>query len=214
MISKTKLRPLPALVLSSVFSVLNNFPRFPGSESNARTLSAYYLGLSLRRVEDLFHVPKNTVQYYWRKLANYFSPPSCSGHYAVDETKIRVVNGLLYWLWVVRDLNTGKVIAVRLSKTRSGLDVILLFKGKRIRLEKTINILPDGGPWYNKLSTLGVKHEHVTFGKKNLVEQVVRSLKLRLANMDKHFPPNASKGSIIRWGKAFFTLFNLFQQGE
>jgi len=39
---------------------------------------------------------------------------------------IRLINNVVYWLWVVRDLNTGKVVAVRLSETRSGLDVILL----------------------------------------------------------------------------------------
>lgn len=214
MINKTKLERLTTLMLSSVFSALNLSPRFHGSESIARALSAYYLGLSLRRVEDLFHIPRSTVQYYWRKLANYSPPPPCSGYYAVDETRIRVVNGLLYWLWIVRDLNTGKVVTVRLSETRSGLDIILLFEGGRVKLEKTINILHDGGPWYNILSTLGVKHEHVTFGKRNLVEQVFRSLKLRLASMDKHFPHNVSKTSILRWVKAFFTLYNLLQQGE
>jgi len=32
--------------------------------------------------------------------------------------------------------------------------------------------------------------------------------------MDKHFPRNASKASVLRWIKAFFTLYNLLQQGE
>jgi transposase len=45
----------------------------------------------------------------------------------------------------------------------------------------------------------------VTFGERNSVEQVFRSLKLRLASMDKRFPYNASKGSILRWVNAFFT---------
>lgn len=75
MINKTKLERLTTLMLSSVFSALNLSPRFHGSESIARALSAYYLGLSLRRVEDLFHIPRSTVQYYWRKLANYSPPP-------------------------------------------------------------------------------------------------------------------------------------------
>ncbi|ADX86294.1 IS6 family transposase [Saccharolobus islandicus] len=213
MISKTKLRHPTALMLSSVFSALNLSPRFHTIDEVAKALSAYYLGLSLRRVEALFHVPRNTVQYYWRKLANYSSPPP-PPRVAVDETRIRVVNGLLYWLWVVRDLNTGKVVAVRLSETRSGLDVILLLEGGGIRVEEVREILHDGGPWYNILSTLGVNHEHETFGKRNLVEQVFRSLKLRLASMDKHFPHNASKVTILRWVKAFFTLYNLLQQGE
>ncbi|ACP34872.1 transposon [Sulfolobus islandicus L.S.2.15] len=76
MISKTKLRHLTALILNYVFSALNLSPRFHTIDEVAKALSAYYLGLSLRRVEALFHVP---VQYYWRKLADYSSPPSCSG---------------------------------------------------------------------------------------------------------------------------------------
>lgn|GEM_PF-2298654 len=66
------------------------------------------------------------VLFYWRKLGEYTSPSTPSGYYAVDETGIRLINNVVYWLWVVRDLNTGKVVAVRLSETRSGLDVILL----------------------------------------------------------------------------------------
>ncbi len=54
MISKTKLRHLTALMLSSVFSALNLSPRFHTIDEVAKALSAYYLGLSLRRVEALF----------------------------------------------------------------------------------------------------------------------------------------------------------------
>jgi transposase len=68
--------------------------------------------------------------------------------------------------------------------------------------------------WYNILSSLGINHEHETFSERNLVEQVFRSLKFKLASMDKHFPRNASKASVLRWIKAFFTLYNLLQQGE
>ncbi|MCG3110173.1 hypothetical protein L3N51_02470 [Metallosphaera sp. J1] len=32
-----------------------------------------------------------------------------SGEYAVDETRVILVKGVVYYLWVVRDLNTGVI---------------------------------------------------------------------------------------------------------
>jgi transposase len=84
-------------------------------------------------------------------LANY-SPPSHNGFYAVGDTRVRLVNSVFYWLWVVRDLNTGRLVAVRLSEGKSCLDIILLFKS--IRLEEVKEVLHVDGPWYNVFSSL------------------------------------------------------------
>lgn len=43
------------------FSALNISPRFYSRYEVAKALSAYYFGLSLRRVEALFHVSRSTV---------------------------------------------------------------------------------------------------------------------------------------------------------
>jgi hypothetical protein len=75
----------------------------------------------------------------------------------------------------------------------------------------------QGGPprrsWYNILSTLGIPHQHETFGRRNLVEQVFRSFKHRFSGMDKHFPWNANERSILRI-RAFVISYNLLQSGE
>ena len=74
-------------------------------------------------------------------------------------------------------------------------------------------VLHDGGPWYNILSTLGIPHEHETFGRRNLVEQVFRSFKHRFSGMDEHFPWNANERSVLRI-RAFVISYNLLQSGE
>jgi transposase len=53
---------------------------------------------------------------------------------------------------VVGDLNSGKVVAVRLTHIRTGLDVIALFEGNEILVKNVKDVLHDGGPWYNILS--------------------------------------------------------------
>ena len=74
-------------------------------------------------------------------------------------------------------------------------------------------VLHDGGPWYNILSTLGIPHQHEKFGRRNLVEQVFRSFKHRFSGTDKHFPWNANERSILRI-RAFVISYNLLQSGE
>jgi len=75
-------------------------------------------------------------------------------------------------------------------------------------------VLHDGGSWYNILSTLGIPHEHETFGRRNLVEQPSRSFKHRFSMMDRHFPWNARERTILNWIRAFVILYNLLQSGE
>ena len=65
--------------------------------------------------------------------------------------------------WVVRDLNSGRVVAVGSSETRTGSDLVeLLWGGGEVLVVK--EVLRDGGPRYNILSNLGVPYSHVMFG--------------------------------------------------
>jgi transposase-like protein len=112
---------------------------------------------------------------------------------------------------VVGDLNSGKVVAVRLTHIRTGLDVIALFEGNEILVKNVKDVLHDGGPWYNILSKLRVPHQHVTFGQRNLVEQTFRSFKHSLSGMDRHLPWNASEQSILTWIRAFVNVYNLLR---
>jgi len=89
--------------------------------------------------------------------------------------------------------------------------VVAIFQDQVFREIK--EVLRDGGPWYNILSTLGIPHQHETFGRRNLVEQVFRSFKHRFSGMDEHFPWNANERSILRI-RAFVISYNLLQSGE
>ncbi len=99
----SKLRRLTALIVDVVFSHLKISPRFHSVEEIAFSLASYYLSHSLRNAK----LPKSTLHYYWRVLSRATSPLKPSGEYAVDETGVRLVHGMLYWFWAVRDLNTG-----------------------------------------------------------------------------------------------------------
>ena len=97
----SKLRRLTALIVDVVFPHLKISPRFHSVEEIAFSLASYYLGHSLRNAK----LPKS-FHYYWRVLSRATLPLKPSGEYA-DETGVRLVHGVLYWFWVVRDLNAG-----------------------------------------------------------------------------------------------------------
>jgi len=99
-----------------------------------------------------------------------------------------------------------------LTETRTGLDVVAIFQDQVFKDVK--EVLHDGGPWYNILSTLGIPHQRETFGRRNLVEQVFRSFKHRFSGMDEHFPWNANERSVLTWIRAFVISYNLLQSGE
>jgi len=97
----SKLRRLTALIVDVVFPHLKISPRFHSVEEIAFSLASYYLGHSLRNTK----LPKSTL-HYWRVLSRATSPLKPSGEYA-DGTGVRLVHGVPYWFWAVRDLNTG-----------------------------------------------------------------------------------------------------------
>jgi len=78
-------------------------PHFHSVEEIALSLASYYLRHSFRNSK----LPKSTLHYYWRVLSRATLPLKLSGEYAIDETGVRLVHGVLYWFWAVRDLNTG-----------------------------------------------------------------------------------------------------------
>ena len=207
--------PLPVLTQVMIYLLqLNNLkPRFWSLQELAEALASYFLGLSLRR----FRVPRSTVHYYWRRATRTTLDLPLTGEYAVDEAKVLLAKEVMYYLWVLRDVNTGVIPFFMITEARSGLDVIILVKRVRqVELRTRGEVLRakyvhDGLPAYNFLSIAGVEHEHVTFGIRNRVEQVFRTAKHRLSTMDFHFPWNASKRSLESWFSAFFTVYNLLE---
>gem|GEM_PF-871172 len=116
----------------------------------------------------------------------------------MDERGVRLVHGMLYWFWVVRDLNTGRVVAVRLSETRTGLDVMALFQG---------GVGRGGGPPRRRTSAFLRTSEFLTvkFGRRSNRP----SGRLNTSGMDGHFPWNA-RGVCL--DKGLPNVYNL--QGE
>jgi|ECHhosMinimDraft_1075155.scaffolds.fasta_scaffold00237_4 hypothetical protein len=66
---------------------------FKSKKYTPEEIAPYFLGGSLR---DSI-VPRSTLCYYWCKLA-HLSLPRGLGRYAMDETKVVLVNGLSYSL--------------------------------------------------------------------------------------------------------------------
>ncbi|BDC17390.1 hypothetical protein HS5_02800 [Acidianus sp. HS-5] len=74
---------------------INLKPRFYTSEVIASALVSYLSGLSSWRTS----LPHSTLS-----CVKYVVP--ISGFYAVEETKIIVVDGQYYYVWIVRDVKT------------------------------------------------------------------------------------------------------------
>ena len=80
---------------------------------------------------------------------------------AIDETKIKL-RKKWHYLWAAIDIHTREILAVHLTSSRSALDALLFLK----------KVLMDGGPWYPwALQRLGLPWQHITFGKRNPIEQ-------------------------------------------
>jgi len=116
----------------------------------------------------------------------------------VDETGIRLVRGPLHWSWVVRDLNKGS--AVRLSKTRTGSDVLALFQGGEVLVKE---VLHGGGP----RRTFGPRSSSPTRSGGG-GEQTFRGFK-HLGN-GRALPLESQRGECVRI-KAFVNVYNLLR---
>jgi len=111
----------------------------------------------------------------------------------VDETGVRLVRGPLHWFRVVRDLNEGS--DVRLTQTRTGLDVVALSEGNEVLVVK--EVLHDGGPRHSfepRSSSQSLRIRGV--------EQTFRGLK-HLRN-GRAVPLERQRGEYV-WIKAFRT---------
>ncbi|MEJ2772175.1 IS6 family transposase [Stygiolobus sp. CP859M] len=194
---------------------INLSPRFYSRETVASALANYVSGLSSWRVV----LPHSTLLYYHRRLSYVRYAVPLSGVYAIDETKVRLINGQYYYVWIVRDVKTKGIPFFMVTSVRSGVHVLVVLANMsraeeiamrvfRRRIDKVI-YLHDGATAYNAFTWLNVEHEKVTFNERNYAEQGFRSLKHRLASMDFHFPWNTNKFTITRWLSTFFLIYNI-----
>ena len=46
--------------------------------------------------------------------------------YAIDETKVRLINGQYYYVWIVRDIKTKGIPFFMVTSVRSGVHVLVV----------------------------------------------------------------------------------------
>ena len=202
--------PVLTQVILILMEYINLKPRFYSSEVVALALASYLSGLSSWRT-CLSH---STLLYYLRRLSCVRYVVPISGFYAVDETKIMVIRGQYYYVWIVRDVKTGAIPFFMVTSSRSGLHVLVVLtknvekeaeKVLKTRIDKVVYI-HDGATVYNAFTWLNVEHKRVN--ERDYAEQGFRSLKHRISSMDFHFPWNTNRFTLTRWLSVFFLAYN------
>ena len=98
---------------------------------------------------------------------------------AVDETVVKM-HGLRAYVWSAVDVDSGEILAIYASWSRS---MLIALKFLRMVMDRCINkplVIVDRGPWYRwALERLGLKYQYQTFGIRNAVERFFGYLKQR-----------------------------------
>jgi len=76
------------------------------------------------------------------------------------------------------------------------------------KLGFNVECVHDEGPWYNALEWVKAKHQHVTFGIRNTIEQTFRSLKHRLKRFHS-FKHRSTKRTTLNRIKSYTTIPNI-----
>ena len=98
---------------------------------------------------------------------------------AIDETKLKV-NGRQVFVWAAIDVDTKELLAVYASYYRSNINTLVFLKKVLGTCANKPLVLVDGGPWYPwPLDRMGFRWLHVTFGYRNAMERLFRTLKER-----------------------------------
>jgi len=98
---------------------------------------------------------------------------------AIDETKLKI-NGRQVYVWAAIDVETKELLAVYASYYRSNINTLVFLKKVLDTCSNKPLVLVDGGPWYPwPLDRMGSRWLHVTFGYRNAMERLFRTLKER-----------------------------------
>jgi len=138
---------------------------------------------SIRAVAALCDIPHNTLLYWIKQLALFFSRiPTLkkADVIGIDETKIRWKRkGRHLYVWIVLDLKTKEVLEVEVTKRRDSEVAMKLVLENGLSSRE---IVTDRGPWYNWLDLWEYGcHRKERFGRRSLVERAIRWLKERLS---------------------------------
>jgi len=158
----------------------------------------YMAGLSYRAMTfrtGLIEASHVAVHYWFHKLKGLIcdEPPKVRRCVAVDESKLKE-DGYQLFIWSAIDVDTKEYLAVYASYQRSSLNAYLFMRKVLVRCVGKPLILVDGGPWYSwVLDRLGLRWEHVTFGRRNPIERLFRTVKERTKGFYNNIPARVHK---------------------
>jgi len=159
-------------------------------------------------------ISKSDVHYLARIVSSKVIVASKPGYrrcIAVDEVKL-CVKGVWVYVWSAVDVDSGELLALEASYSRSCLNALLsLKKALKLCINKPI-VIVDKGPWYRwALERLGLEYRCERFGLRNRVERFFRYLKERTMVFHHKMSARDYKQG-IRNLNLFLNLFTLYYQ--
>jgi transposase-like protein len=172
----------------------------------------YMSGLSYRSMTYQTGIigSSHVAVFYWvRALGSMVSkvPKRERRIVAMDETVVKL-QGREVYVWGAIDVDTEELLAVYASRQRAFVNTIEFSRRVLRTCTNRPVILVDGGPWYPwALERMGLKWLHVTFGLRNSIERLFRTLKERTRRFYNNVP---SKRDDLKNVSLFMELFMLW----
>jgi len=171
----------------------------------AVAVEAYALGLGLRQVAAFlgglgFSVGRESIGRWFLRAGEMLSRGGVGrrGFIAVDETVVSNSAGRAY-LWAAREVRSGDVVAVQVSRGRGLGECLRLLEKVKKRYRGRPTIYTDRGLWYVwPMKVLGIRHRRERFGMRNPIEQWFSRLKRRIRQFNLYFPTHKTK-TTERW---------------
>ena len=163
-------------------SKLFRFNNYPLGEK-AYSVMFHVAGLSFRDVSERYCVTmasRESVRRLFHRFSSIFSvDKKLRDTVAVDETVVKM-HGLRAYVWSAVDVDSGEILAIYASRSRS---MLIALKFLRIVLDRCLNkplIIIDRGPWYRwALERLGIRYRYQRFSLRNTVERFFGYIKQR-----------------------------------
>jgi len=196
-----------------IFSDRNLFPRRRTPPLiKALAVKAYVEGLSFRRAADVvrglgYGVSHEAVRDWFHTAGRLLSTIAKRrrGFIAADETVVWNLVRRAY-VWAAREIRTGDVVAVQVSRGRGIGDCLRFMEIVRGSCANSPTIYTDRGPWYDwPMNFLKLRRRRKTFGRRNAIESWFSRLKRRMRQFNVCFP-TYSTGVSERWIRSWVAL--------
>ncbi|MEM3095544.1 MAG: DDE-type integrase/transposase/recombinase [Nitrososphaerota archaeon] len=110
------------------------------------------------------------------------------------------------YLWVAREVGTGEVMAVQVSRGRGIGECLRFMEMVRDRCSNNPTVYTDRGPWYKwPIKVLRMRRRIEAFGRRNTIESWFSELKRRIRQFNACFPTYRPKVS-ERWIRSWMVL--------